>query len=317
MQTSKKYCSTPPLFLRSSLLRVLEKKQRAGARPFARWIEHQNSLVGYSGQNGAARSPVRHSEQRVKYHVLHITKEKPSIVEIAKAKRVLPLREQALESVMHALRAGQFLPGERLTEEGVAAVLGVSRTPVREALVLLAQRGVLTRRDGGGFTVTSHCAKRLKGIFELRRLLEPYAARRVAELATPAQLKQLGDALQNLRKMIDEGDANQAMQANSDLRHLLFSFTDNEALAGAIANLNEHVHFIGMLTMKDPVVRKALLAKHRRIFTALSSRDPAAAEQAMLEYLESGFRFVSKALPTQAGLMAGGDDAPETKRRRV
>lgn len=222
-----------------------------------------------------------------------------SIVDIPKAKRVLPLREQVLESVMHALRAGQFLPGERLTEEGVAVVLGVSRTPVREALGILAQRGIVTRRDGGGFLVTTPSAKSLKGIFELRRLLEPYAVRRVAELATPAQLKQIGDALQNLRRTIEKGEPNEVMQANIDLRQLLFSFADNEALIDAIANLNEHVHFIGVLTMKDPAVRKTLLAKHRRIFAAVSSRDPAAAERAMLDYLESGFRSLSEALPTQ------------------
>lgn len=84
--------------------------------------------------------------------------------EIAKIKRALPLRDQVLDGVIRGLTSGTLRPGERLTEAGVATALGVSRTPVREALGLLAQRGTLTRRAQGGFVVATPSLKILRTI---------------------------------------------------------------------------------------------------------------------------------------------------------
>jgi DNA-binding GntR family transcriptional regulator len=81
---------------------------------------------------------------------------------------------------MSEIHEGRLSPGERLTEDSLASILGVSRTPVREALGALAQRGVLARRDRGGFVVPVPNLAGLKNAFELRRLLEPYAAQRAA-----------------------------------------------------------------------------------------------------------------------------------------
>lgn len=218
--------------------------------------------------------------------------------ESVKIERAVPLREQVLSQVIQSLRSGAFLPGDRLTEKRVAEVLGVSRTPVREALHVLAQRGILTRRDNGGFTVTTPKTKSVQKIFELRRRLEPYAASRAAVLAKPAQLKALGQAIQKLSKLVTQGEPEEFMDANADVRRLLFGMAGNEPLSTAIAQLNDHVHFVGMLTAKSQSVRKLVLAKHKRVFAAISAHDPKAAEKATQEYLDAAARELLAALPS-------------------
>src|ERR1700722_11213982 len=99
---------------------------------------------------------------------------------INKVARAPLLRDQVVSGILKELQDGRFSPGDRLTEEHIATVLGVSRTPVREALGILAQRGILSRRRGSGFAVSMPSLKSLEDTFELRRLLEPYAARRAA-----------------------------------------------------------------------------------------------------------------------------------------
>jgi DNA-binding GntR family transcriptional regulator len=221
------------------------------------------------------------------------------MAQLPKPTRSVPLREQVMESLIQALRSGVFRPGEWLTEQSVGEVLGVSRTPVREALGMLAQRGLLTRREGGGYAVASTRGKALAGIFELRRLIEPFAARRAAELASTDQVKQLAGAIQVLRKAVARGEPGAVMKANQEVRRLLFSFADNEALTNAISQLNDHVQYIGTLTMADRTVQKIVLSHHLRVFAAIQSGNAAAAERAIRAYLDAAYESLSAALAAE------------------
>lgn len=214
---------------------------------------------------------------------------------LVKVTRAQPLREQVVDSVVEALRTGLFPAGERLTEEGVAAALGVSRTPVREALSVLAQKGVIARRSGGGYVVPSHGAKAVEDVFAVRRLLEPYAARTIVAVITDDDISRLREALQHLRRAAS-ASAEEMMQANLEMRRQLFSMLDNEPLARAIAQLNESVQFVGLLTLKDAKVRKLVISRHERVMRAFVDRDPDAAEKAMLAYVEGARDAALKAL---------------------
>jgi DNA-binding GntR family transcriptional regulator len=225
---------------------------------------------------------------------------------LAKVTRAQPLREQVVESVVEALRTGLFPQGERLTEEGVAAALGVSRTPVREALGVLAQRGVIARRSGGGYVVPSQGAKAVEDVFAVRRLLEPYAARTIVSVITDDDIAQLREALQQLRRAASTG-AEEMMQANLEMRRRLFAMLDNEPLARALAQLNESVQFVGLLTLKEASVRKLVIARHERVLRALADRDADAAEKAMLAYVEGAREAAIKALERERSLAAHND----------
>lgn len=214
---------------------------------------------------------------------------------LKKAERVPPLRDQVADSVIRALREGRFVAGERLTEKRVADVLGVSRTPVREALGLLAQRGMLERRDRGGFVVVRPSVASLQSKFELRRLLEPYAARKVVGVITSVQVAQLRKEIGKFRKLIVSGTAAEVARGNRDVRKLLFQSCGNPDLLHAIEQVTEHVYFLGTLTMERKSVRELVLACHLRILRALDKRDVDAVEQALIEYLDAAYRTAAEA----------------------
>ena len=218
------------------------------------------------------------------------------MVKISKVERVAPLREQVADGMMQALLNGRFLPGERLTEGRVAEVLGVSRTPVREAFGVLEQRGILTRRDGGGIFVVKPSLRSLEDVFELRRLLEPYAARLAARRIKIADLARLRKAMAKLRKFVPSGSAAAIAEANRDIRRLLFELCGNASLARAIEQNSDHVYLIGMLTMSSKQTRAIVLARHEQILKALATRDESAIEQAVIEYLDAAYRSVAAAL---------------------
>jgi DNA-binding GntR family transcriptional regulator len=222
---------------------------------------------------------------------------------ISKIERVAPLREQVADGLMQALRNGRFSPGERLTEERVADVLGVSRTPVREAFGVLAQRGILTGRDGGGFYVSKPSLSSLENVFELRRLLEPYAARLAARRFKSTDLARLRKATAKLRKLVTTGSAALIAEANREVRRVLFGLCGNENLVRAIEQNSDHVYLIGMLTMNSKEIRALVLARHEQILKALVARDERAIERAVTEYLDAAHRSVI------AALTPGGDEA--------
>ena len=114
-------------------------------------------------------------------------------MKLTKVVRREPLRQQVLASLKEALFNGRLAPGQQLTEEGVAEFLGVSRTPAREALAILFQEGILERRNTGGFTVTVPTKDKIEQIFQVRHLLEPYAARLAASHAKPKDIKRLAE----------------------------------------------------------------------------------------------------------------------------
>jgi allantoin racemase len=215
---------------------------------------------------------------------------------IVKLQRAPLLRDQVVVGLLQELQDGRLAPGERLTEEHVAAVLGVSRTPVREALGILAQRGLLSRRRGSGFAVSKPSLKSLEDTFELRRLLEPYAARRAASEINAGELAELRKAIGRLRKMTSSGKASSVAKINRDIRRLLFGVSRNASLAQAIDQLSDHVYLLGILTLKEKSVRALLLARHESIFKALSNRDKRAAEKAVMDYLSAAHRSATAAL---------------------
>ena len=217
---------------------------------------------------------------------------------IAKPKRALPLRDQVFDGIIHGLSVGTFRSGDRLTEAGVATALGVSRTPVREALGLLAQRGILARRSYGGFVVVTPSQKMLKDIYEIRKLLEPSTAGRIAASITPAELSELREALLRLRKVAGKRSDQNLMRAIGEFRRRIYRLSDNDALEKAIdiANGYYQVQFVMMLALASSAIRKRMLAHLTEVFTAIESRNVRAAERAVHRNLDAWYEAISAAM---------------------
>jgi len=204
--------------------------------------------------------------------------------------RPVALADQVYQTLRHQLRTGRIGPSERLQEVALATQLGVSRTPVREALARLASEG-LVEADGRSFAVPGLTSEDLADIYALRSLLEPEAVRLASASATdPALREPLEAALADAVAAHAAGDAEAFIAANTHFREAWLALVPNRRMVRAIGVYADHVRHLRVLTLADGTVRAGALEGMKRIAAALSAGDAAGAGRAMLEQLERAKR---------------------------
>jgi DNA-binding GntR family transcriptional regulator len=214
---------------------------------------------------------------------------------LAAIPRAPSLGAQVYDRLRDELRRGRYRPAERLTELGLAAALGVSRTPVREALGQLAREGLIAPRSGGGFGVPILAPSDLAEVFEIRALLEPHAAARAAARATAAGIAAMRQALKGERAERANPDPAPFAEANRAFRAALFAMAGNARLAQAIAQFEDHAQFVRAATLAERRVRESVIAGQARLLAAVARRDPPAARAAMTAHLAAARRTLDAA----------------------
>ena len=204
------------------------------------------------------------------------------------------LGDQVYQTLRANVRNGKILPGQALQEVQLAAQLGVSRTPVREALTRLASDGLVTA-DGRSFVVPSLTLADVDDIYEVRGLLEPEALRRIAAQTTnPVVRAPLMKALEASVAAHKAGDNEGFMDANAHFRSAWLALVPNPRLVHAVELYADHVQHLRALTLNDAKVRKVVLAGLKRISKALIAGDGDASAQAMHDHLrEAKHAFIA------------------------
>jgi len=193
-----------------------------------------------------------------------------------------PLRDQVREEIRQRIADGRLPPGSKMVERELAAELGVSRVPVREALRMLETEGfvqVVPRRG----VVVRHLSRRdVEELFDVREALEVLATRRATERATP-------DELAGIRRIIDEGDAALArgdtpagQQSNDAFHDALVSLAHNELLAGLLEPLQGRLHWL----FRQNEDLAELVHEHRELYEAIASGDPDRAGTVALRHVQ-------------------------------
>lgn len=219
------------------------------------------------------------------------------------------LGDRAYHSLREHLRSGVILVGQPLQEEVLAAQLGVSRTPVREALTRLASEGLLAS-DGRSFVVPALTERDIEEIYELRLMLEPEALRRVAENMTdPGTLRGLRRNLVAMRAAHAADDADAFMKGNYGYRAAWMELVPNRKLVRAIELYADHVGFLRSLTLGDRKTREVVMKGLKRLFETLAAADSDGAAAAMRSHLLEAKRILGKAIETEQPL-DGEHDAP-------
>jgi DNA-binding GntR family transcriptional regulator len=195
------------------------------------------------------------------------------------------LGDRVYDLLRDYLRSGQVVWGQALREADLAARLGVSRTPVREALARLASEG-LVEAHGRSFTIPALTAEDLDDIYDLRLLLETEAVRQAA--ARPRSV----DGITEVKRALEEGEAAHArgdgegfIAANSRFRSAWLDMVSNRRLVRTVLLYADHVRALALLTLGDPRRQKVVLRGMHDILAALERRDEAAASTAMHSYL--------------------------------
>lgn len=198
------------------------------------------------------------------------------------------LATHAYQWVREAILTGQYEPGAPLFEVHLASLLGMSRTPVREALKVLARDGFVQVVPTRGYIVPRRSMEDLQELFELRESLEGLAARSAAQRATDAQVEELGALC---RRYEQEQDWQSWAQVGTDFHNLLTLAARNQRLASILDSLNgQIVHSRRSVLRADAQRRDAAVREHRAILDAIRARDPAEAERAAREHVRLSYQ---------------------------
>lgn len=213
------------------------------------------------------------------------------------------LAEQVRKAIVSEIAAGKLKPGERIIQEQIAQVLGVSRQPVQQALLLLKNQGVLRDAAGRGLIVTSLDPKQVRHMYEIRAVIEGLAFRKAAE-NNADRAKKLGPALiQNGRKSVKSGSVAQMITADIKFHDFIYSLSENPMIAPSMeVQWTNTQRVMGEVLMRDETPRD-IWDQHDALLEAVIAGDATTAETMARQHITQAADFMIQRL---------GDEAPES-----
>ena len=206
----------------------------------------------------------------------------------AEALRTRSRADFVFDSLRDAISDGRVAVGERVREEEIARNLGVSRTPVREALQRLHQRGLLVFGNGRGLVVAELSQHQVLQLYAMREILEGSAARFAAQHANATDVT----ILYRLQKELVDAkpDALLLVTLNRRFHQAIYEAAHNQYLMQTLNMLHDSLALLHNATFRVPSRRSESDEEHRRIVVAIEKRDPDAAEEAAREHIRQAQR---------------------------
>ena len=211
----------------------------------------------------------------------------------------LPLRDVVFKTLRQAILKGELEPGERLMEIQLAERLGVSRTPIREAIRKLELEGLVLMIPRRGAEVAKISEKNLRDVLEVRRSLEELAIDLACQRIQEEELETLREAQKEFAAAVAAGDAMEIAQTDEKFHEIIYSGTGNQKLMQILSNLREQMYRYRLEYIKDANKRQILLVEHEQILKALSLRHVQEAKLAVREHIDNQEITVLKNLKEQ------------------
>ena len=208
----------------------------------------------------------------------------------------LPLRDVVFQTLRNAILKGELKPGERLMEIQLAGKLGVSRTPVREALRKLELEGLVIMIPRRGAIVADITIQDLNDVLEVREALEELAVRKACDCATDEQMKALKQASGDFKKCAESDDLLGCVEADMQFHEIIYAATNNRRLQQMLLNLREQMYRYRMEYMKDKRMYKQLVEEHDAIRKAIKKKDREKAGAAMRIHIRNQQEAIKKNL---------------------
>lgn len=207
-----------------------------------------------------------------------------------------PLRELVCETIRQAIIDGTFSPGERLMEIQMADEMGVSRTPVREAIRKLELEGFVVMIPRRGTYVADISIKDITEIYEIRTSLDVLAAGLAAERITDDELEALNRMLVEIGQHIADNNMEKIVEIDTAFHDILYQASRNERLCSIINNLREQLTGIRSRSMSYPGRLVETMDEHRSLVDCIAARNVEAAQEAARVHIENAEHTLMKSL---------------------
>lgn len=189
----------------------------------------------------------------------------------------LPLRDVVFNTLRQGILTGELKPGERLMEIHLANKLGVSRTPIREAIRKLELEGLVTMIPRRGAEVAQITEKSLRDVLEVRRALDALSVELACDRIDDEELAALGKACESFEKAVSTGEPKKIAQADVEFHNIIVKAAGNTRLVQLINNLSEQMYRYRFEYIKDVSTHEQLIAEHRILFDCIWNKDKATA----------------------------------------
>ena len=200
----------------------------------------------------------------------------------------LPVRERVHESLRSAVLSGRFNPGERLTEEHLAEQLGVSRTPVREALHKLESEGLIKALETRGFVVSRGSKDEVEELFDLRSILEGYALGIICGKASEELLERLSGMIEKADEALKKGRIDDVFKWNTRFHDTLHGLvTEKRRFHRLLVTMRRYVLMYRKDTLGNPDGAREAVEGHKKIVMALRLRDRELCERVMRDHIQA------------------------------
>lgn len=204
----------------------------------------------------------------------------------------LPLRDVVFNTLRKAILTGQLKPGERLMEVHLASRLGVSRTPIREAIRKLELEGLVIMIPRRGAEVARITEKSLKDVLEVRRALDALSVELACDRITQEDISRLLEACRAFERAVREGDASVIASEDVALHDIIVEATGNVRLQQLVNNLSEQMYRFRFVYIKEESQHDNLIAEHREIYESIVSRDKERAAAAARLHIDNQERSI-------------------------
>lgn len=199
----------------------------------------------------------------------------------------LPLRDVVFNTLRKAILTGELKPGERLMEIHLANQLGVSRTPIREAIRKLELEGLVVMIPRRGAEVAQITEKSLKDVLEVRRALDALCAELACDRITEEEKKNLEQACDDFEQATLSGDVTTIASADVALHDIIVEATGNKRLVQLVNNLSEQMYRYRFEYIKEEQQHTILVEEHRMIYDSIVRKDKVKAAEAARLHIDN------------------------------
>lgn len=199
----------------------------------------------------------------------------------------LPLRDVVFNTLRQAILTGELKPGERLMEIHLADKLGVSRTPIREAIRKLELEGLVTMIPRKGAEVAQITEKSMNDVLEVRRAMDVLCVELACERIAEEALGDLKAACENFEQMVKTKDVKKIAKADVELHDIILQATGNRRLIQLVNNLSEQMYRYRYEYIKDFSQHERLVEEHRIIYESLVNKDKETASEAAKTHIDN------------------------------
>ena len=205
--------------------------------------------------------------------------------------KTISLADQVFDHLETDILSGKYSRGDILTECRLSAELGVSRTPIREALRRLEQEHII-EETGKGSVVIGINEKDVEDIFIIRRQLETLAAGLAAENCNDDDLAKLKEALDLQEFYVNKSDAEQIKQMDNRFHYIVYKMSGSTVFNDILVPLHKKIQKYRKIAVQSSGRAGASVAEHKKIFEAIATKDRKNAEKYALEHIENAYKVI-------------------------